>query len=194
MTNRRDGSELDCSALFDGTVGAVWVLDTLLKQLLGAGSRLLNWEAQRAEADGLDCGWKPFESTSVTAANLLIGRERDDDRPKAISWAGRIVIIGAGDQGAIRNEYCRIWDRRVFRSRLGAGQGGSTFRFALTEKPGQYGVGLRVVEQYDHSRTFSTGRRIIEKASQCWQPTPVADAGVVSRYKVQRSHDDIWRL
>jgi dienelactone hydrolase len=37
---------------------------------------------------------------------------------------------------------------------IAAGQGSATFRFAFTEKPGQYGVGLRVVEQYDRSRTF----------------------------------------
>ena len=46
-----------------------------------------------------------------------------------------------------------------------AGQGSSTFRFAFTEKPGQYGVGLKVVEQYDHSRTFQLEGGSSEKSA-----------------------------
>ncbi len=35
-------------------------------------------------------------------------------------------------------------------------QGAPEFHFAFTEKPGQYSVGLRVAEQYDRSRVFTT--------------------------------------
>ena len=36
---------------------------------------------------------------------------------------------------------------------VAAAQPDSAFRFSFTEKPGPYGVGLKVVEQYDHTRS-----------------------------------------
>jgi dienelactone hydrolase len=54
-----------------------------------------------------------------------------------------------------------------------AGQGSSTFRFSFTEKPGQYGVGLKVVEQYDHSRTFQLEGGSSEKSADPGSPRPL---------------------
>jgi hypothetical protein len=52
-------------------------------------------------------------------------------------------------------------------------QGSSTFRFAFTEKPGQYGVGLKVVEQYDHSRTFQLEGGSSETSAGPGRPQPL---------------------
>jgi dienelactone hydrolase len=41
-----------------------------------------------------------------------------------------------------------------FALHVATAQPGSAFRFRFTEKPGPYGVGLKVVEQYDRSRSF----------------------------------------
>jgi len=56
---------------------------------------------------------------------------------------------------------------------LAAGQGSSTFRFVFTEEPGQYGVGLRVVEQYDHSRTFQLEGGSSDKSASVGSPRPL---------------------
>jgi dienelactone hydrolase len=54
-----------------------------------------------------------------------------------------------------------------------AGQGSSAFRFAFTESPGPHGVGLRVVEQYDHSRTFQREGGSSEKSADAGSPRPL---------------------
>jgi pimeloyl-ACP methyl ester carboxylesterase len=56
---------------------------------------------------------------------------------------------------------------------IGAGQGSSTFRFVFTEKPGQYGVGLRVVEQYDRSRTVQLEGGSSEESASAGSPRPL---------------------
>ena len=56
---------------------------------------------------------------------------------------------------------------------LAAGQGSSAFRFVFTEEPGQYGVGLRVVEQYDHSRTFQLEGGSSDKSASVGSPRPL---------------------
>jgi dienelactone hydrolase len=59
---------------------------------------------------------------------------------------------------------------------IAAAQANSAFNFAFTDSPGQYSVGFKVVEQYDHSRRFSLqeGGKPIEEGrplqTMIWYP------------------------
>jgi hypothetical protein len=54
--------------------------------------------------------------------------------------------------------------------------------FPFTEKPGPHAVGLKVVEQYDYSRTFRHSTDEFGKPYQGEHAPPLANSGLVSRW------------
>lgn len=80
-----------------------------------------------------------------------------------------------------------------------AGQAQTPPPFKFTERPGPYTVGLKVVEQYDHSRTYGpttdasgkpkAGNRSRPLQTLIWYPAQPTDAARIT----YRDYVDLWR-